>query len=106
MNAPTDINATPLLEDFPYRLTDNVRFADLDLEYLKSQAEEQQTVRDSVAQLPQRCRQLIELLYFDTRSPSYEEVSRILEIPTASIGPTRGRCLEKLRTLLRRRGIK
>ena len=30
MNAPTDLNANPKLEDFPYRLTDNVRFADLD----------------------------------------------------------------------------
>ncbi len=30
MNAPTDRNANPQLEDFPYRLTDNVRFADLD----------------------------------------------------------------------------
>jgi acyl-CoA thioester hydrolase len=30
LNAPTDLNATPLLEDFPYRLSDNVRFADLD----------------------------------------------------------------------------
>ena len=30
MNALTDLNANPLLEDFPYRLTDNVRFADLD----------------------------------------------------------------------------
>ncbi len=76
------------------------------LETIKTQAEEQQTVRDSVAQLPQRCRQLIELLYFDTRSPSYDDVSRILEIPIASIGPTRGRCLDKLRTVLRRRGIK
>ncbi|MEA2940833.1 MAG: acyl-CoA thioester hydrolase [Bradyrhizobium sp.] len=30
MNALTDLNANPELEDFPYRLTDNVRFADLD----------------------------------------------------------------------------
>ena len=30
MNAPTHLNATPRLEDFPYRLSDNVRFADLD----------------------------------------------------------------------------
>ena len=30
MNAPTDLNANPLLADFPYRLADNVRFADLD----------------------------------------------------------------------------
>jgi acyl-CoA thioester hydrolase len=30
LNAPTHLNAVPLLADFPYRLTDNVRFADLD----------------------------------------------------------------------------
>jgi acyl-CoA thioester hydrolase len=30
LNALTDLNANPELEDFPYRLTDNVRFADLD----------------------------------------------------------------------------
>jgi acyl-CoA thioester hydrolase len=30
LNALTDRNANPHLEDFPYRLTDNVRFADLD----------------------------------------------------------------------------
>ncbi len=30
MNAPALSDQTPRLEDFPYRLTDNVRFADLD----------------------------------------------------------------------------
>ena len=30
MNAPLRPDATPHLEDFPYRLSDNVRFADLD----------------------------------------------------------------------------
>ncbi|HVD82999.1 MAG TPA: thioesterase family protein [Bradyrhizobium sp.] len=30
MNAPARLHPTPRLEDFPYRLTDNVRFADLD----------------------------------------------------------------------------
>jgi acyl-CoA thioester hydrolase len=30
VNAPARLNSTPRLEDFPYRLTDNVRFADLD----------------------------------------------------------------------------
>ena len=30
MNAPLRPDATPRLEDFPYRLSDNVRFADLD----------------------------------------------------------------------------
>jgi len=30
VNAPTHLDSTPQLEDFPYRLSDNVRFADLD----------------------------------------------------------------------------
>jgi acyl-CoA thioester hydrolase len=30
VNADARLDPTPLLEDFPYRLTDNVRFADLD----------------------------------------------------------------------------
>lgn len=30
MHAPTRVHSTPRLEDFPHRLTDNVRFADLD----------------------------------------------------------------------------
>src|SRR3954454_16418965 len=30
MTASTDTSAMPILEDFPYRLADNVRFADLD----------------------------------------------------------------------------
>jgi acyl-CoA thioester hydrolase len=31
VNAPIRADAEPLLEDFPYRLSDNVRFADLDI---------------------------------------------------------------------------
>jgi acyl-CoA thioester hydrolase len=30
VNAPTRLNSTPRLEDFPFRVSDNVRFADLD----------------------------------------------------------------------------
>ena len=30
MNAPARLDPTPRLEDFPYRLSDNVRFGDLD----------------------------------------------------------------------------
>ena len=35
MNAPLRPDATPRLEDFPYRLSDNVRFADLDPNQLR-----------------------------------------------------------------------
>lgn len=30
MNAPISLSSSPRLEDFPFRVTDNVRFADLD----------------------------------------------------------------------------
>ncbi len=30
MNAPSHLDSTPRLQDFPFRLTDNVRFGDLD----------------------------------------------------------------------------
>src|SRR6185295_15282297 len=56
----------------------------------------------AVAELPERCENLIRLLYFDSEEPSYADVSRRLGIPVASIGPTRARCLEKLRRLLER----
>ncbi len=54
----------------------------------------------AVAELPARCENLIRLLYFDSEEPTYAEVSQRLGIPVASIGPTRARCLEKLRKLL------
>jgi DNA-directed RNA polymerase specialized sigma24 family protein len=47
----------------------------------------------------------MEMLYFDPKNPSYEEIARALQMPVPSIGPTRARCLEKLRILLKRKGI-
>lgn len=53
-----------------------------------------------LAQLPERCRRLIHLLYFTVDEPSYAEISRELGMPVSSIGPNRARCLEKLKKLL------
>jgi len=44
-------------------------------------------------------------LFFDESQPTYEEISQKLGIPVASIGPTRGRCLKKLKRMLRQRGV-
>jgi RNA polymerase sigma factor (sigma-70 family) len=43
-----------------------------------------------------RCRQLLRILASDP-PPSYEEVGAALGMPVGSIGPTRARCLDKLR---------
>jgi RNA polymerase sigma factor (sigma-70 family) len=76
------------------------------LEEVRIQTQEQQAVRDAVELLPDRCRSLVEMLYFDTKNPSYDVIAQTMQMPVASVGPTRARCLEKLRILLRRRGIR
>lgn len=53
----------------------------------------------NVAQLSERCRQLLRVIAFAER-PDYATLSAALGMPIGSIGPTRGRCLAKLRTLL------
>jgi len=52
-----------------------------------------------VERLPERCQQLLRLVAFVDR-PDYTAVSAALGIPVGSIGPTRGRCLAKLRIAL------
>ncbi len=59
------------------------------------------TVRQALEQMDERCRTLLGLLFRDEdeRVP-YDEVARRLGLPVGSIGPTRARCLGKLRALL------
>jgi RNA polymerase sigma factor (sigma-70 family) len=61
--------------------------------------ERAQEVREAVSTLPTRSQQLLELLMADP-PVSYTEISHQLGLPIGSIGPTRGRCLERLRLML------
>jgi len=61
--------------------------------------ERAQDVRDALSRLPWRWRRLVEMLMADPPVP-YTEISDQLGLPVGSIGPTRGRCLERLRVLL------
>ncbi|MFC7495532.1 MULTISPECIES: sigma-70 family RNA polymerase sigma factor [unclassified Nocardioides] len=49
--------------------------------------------------LPERCRRLLRIVAFENR-PDYRELAIELGMPVGSIGPTRGRCLAKLRVAL------
>lgn len=51
------------------------------------------------AGLTERCQRLLRILISSDR-PSYVEVSRALDLPVGSIGPTRMRCLRALRNLM------
>ena len=57
----------------------------------------QHLVRRAIELLPKRCRNLLKLLFYTETPLSYAELSQQIGIPTASIGPTRGRCLNKLK---------
>lgn len=59
-------------------------------------SERRRVVRDALANLDDRCRELLALA---CQSPaiSYEDIGLILSMPVGSIGPTRARCIEKLR---------
>jgi RNA polymerase sigma factor (sigma-70 family) len=62
-------------------------------------AERAQVVRDALSCLPRRWQRLLEMLMADPPA-SYADISDELELPIGSIGPTRGRCLARLRVLL------
>jgi RNA polymerase sigma factor (sigma-70 family) len=56
----------------------------------------QRCLWEHVQRLPARCRQLIGVIAFADR-PDYALLAESLGMPVGSIGPTRGRCLAKLR---------
>jgi RNA polymerase sigma factor (sigma-70 family) len=57
----------------------------------------------AVSRLDQRCQRMLRIVAFADR-PNYEAVSKALDMPVGSIGPTRSRCLAKLRVLLETSG--
>jgi RNA polymerase sigma factor (sigma-70 family) len=61
--------------------------------------ERAQVVRDALSRLPRRWQRLLEMLMADPPVP-YADISDELGLPVGSIGPTRGRCLARLRVLL------
>jgi RNA polymerase sigma factor (sigma-70 family) len=67
--------------------------------------EEQHTVSRTVGELDERCQCLLTLLFYRSNPPSYTEVATALDMREGSIGPTRARCLQKLRRLLNNVGF-
>ena len=82
-------NSAPLDEEFEPAI--EVRIGLIDKEHGLERA---------LDQLPERCRRLLNLLYFDPTEPTYARIAQELEMPEPSVGPTRARCLEKLKKLL------
>jgi RNA polymerase sigma factor (sigma-70 family) len=62
-------------------------------------AEEQRAVWAALRTLPPRCQELLRIVAFVPR-PDYDVVAARLGMARGSVGPTRGRCLDKLRIAL------
>jgi len=62
--------------------------------------ERQHQVRLAMAGVPERCKRLLAALYYEDPIPSYNELSLRLGVPVGSLGPTRARCMDQLRSRL------
>jgi RNA polymerase sigma factor (sigma-70 family) len=67
--------------------------------------EEQDLIRQAMERLGSRCRRLLQYLFYTQERPSYAEIGRELGMPEGSIGPTRARCLEQLKSILAQLGF-
>jgi RNA polymerase sigma factor (sigma-70 family) len=59
-------------------------------------ADEHAQLRAALDTLPERCRKLLRVIAASDEA-NYSEVAAALDMPVGSIGPTRSRCLERLR---------
>jgi RNA polymerase sigma factor (sigma-70 family) len=57
-------------------------------------------LRAAVDRLPPRCRDLLTALYLAPEPLAYKEIARKFGIPEGTIGPTRMRCLARLKRLV------
>jgi len=62
--------------------------------------EEQALIRMALARLNERCRKLLQALFYEDPQPSYREVAVRLGVPVGSLGPTRARCFDAMRAVL------
>lgn len=74
-------------------------------ETLLQQTHEEQMLRQAIASLEERCRRLVDLLFFQTPPRAYAEVARELGLAVGTIGAARQRCIDKLRDKLQGLGF-
>ncbi len=88
-------------EDEMYDLADENLLPDEALTRL----EEQHLVRAALGELGDRCRTLLQMLFYAAETPPYSEIAAALGTSEGSIGPTRARCLKKLLDALKKKGF-
>jgi RNA polymerase sigma factor (sigma-70 family) len=74
-------------------------------EHMLVQLEQEQILRDAISELPEKCEQMVRLLFFEIPPRPYEDIAAELGMATGSIGAIRGRCLTHLRKQLEKKGF-
>ena len=64
--------------------------------------EEQAAIRLALTSMPEPCRRLVMALYYEDPQPSYADLAERWRMPIGSLGPTRARCMRRLRKALAR----
>jgi RNA polymerase sigma factor (sigma-70 family) len=64
------------------------------------EVEEEQMLREAMAELPPRCQELIRMLFYEEPSRPYQQVAASLGLATGSIGLLRQKCLARLKERL------
>lgn len=72
---------------------------------LLEQLERDQRVREAVERLPERCRELVRMLFFTHPPRPYKQVAAELGLAVGSIGFVRARCLARLAKQLAREDL-
>ncbi|MEM8933402.1 MAG: sigma-70 family RNA polymerase sigma factor [Acidobacteriota bacterium] len=70
-----------------------------------AELERDQMIREAILELPERCREMVHLLFFHHPPLPYKEVADLLGLALGSIGFIRGRCLKKLQKAMEALGF-
>jgi RNA polymerase sigma factor (sigma-70 family) len=69
------------------------------------QTQEEQILREAIAELAPQCQKLVAALFFEFPARPYAEIAAELGLAVGSIGFTRQKCIERLRRSLQKMGF-
>jgi RNA polymerase sigma factor (sigma-70 family) len=75
-------------------------------ESLVEQTQAEQMLREAMSALTPQCHRLVEMLFFEASPRPYTEVAAALGLAVGSIGFTRQKCMERLRSRLEELGFR
>lgn len=69
-------------------------------EALLHEVQQEQALREALLAMPQRCRELIQMLFYEEPSRPYQQIATSLGLAIGSIGLLRQKCLDRMKKRL------